>query len=387
MLRTVLDTDCLVLPDRLLAPGRITIDDQGRIAEIANRQPDRPDSGQPRRFLGPGLVDLQVNGFAGIDLLDTDESGFHELARALLHRGITAFLPTLISSPVPDLLERLETLSRWCIENPDTATPLGLHLEGPFLAPEARGTHRARDLRAPDPILMEEFLAAAQGRIRVVTLAPELPGALDLIESLSDQGVLVSLGHSRASYECTLEAADRGARMLTHFGNAMIPMHHRAPGLPGAGLVDPRLALGLIPDLLHVHPGILRLIWLAKGREGIVLVSDAIAAAGLEDGKYSFGDRRIQVEGGVCRDEEGRMAGSSLDLFEGLRRFLRSTEVSPCAGFQVASRNPARLLGDAEQRGGLRPGARADLLEMVSDDAGQLRLEAVYLAGRSISLH
>jgi N-acetylglucosamine-6-phosphate deacetylase len=387
MLRTVLDTDCLVLPDRLLTPGRITIDEEGRIAEIQSRHDEEAGASELRRFLAPGLVDLQVNGFSGIDLLTADSEDFQKLGQALLHSGVTGYLPTLISAPVPKLLERLEALATWCEPSSEAATPLGMHLEGPFLSPKARGTHRRSDLLAPDATLMEEFLSAAAGRIRLVTIAPELPGALDLIELLHDKGILVSLGHSQASYECTLEAAERGASLVTHFGNAMGPIHQRAPGLPGAGLVDARLSLGLIPDLLHLHPGILRLAWQAKGRDGIVLVSDAIAAAGLADGEYSFGERRIQVENGVCRDEEGHMAGASLGLFDGMRRFLHTTGISPCAGFQLAASNPARQLGLIGERGSLHLGSRADLLGLVRTKEGQLELDSVYLAGRSIELN
>ena len=383
MLRTVLDADCLVLPDRLQTPGRITIDEEGRIAGISSLPQDAVLPGQPSSYVAPGLIDLQVNGFAGIDLLDTDRAGFETLGRALLLRGVTGYLPTLISSPIPVLLERLATLAAWCVESADGATPLGLHLEGPFLSPQARGTHRKEDLREPDPGLLEEFLDAGAGRIRLVTLAPELPGSMELIELLRDRGVSASLGHSRASYECALEAADRGATLITHFGNAMGPLHQRAPGLPGAGLADPRLSLGLIPDLIHLHPGVLRLAWEAKGRAGLVLVSDAICAAGLEDGEYSFGGRRIHVESGVCKDDEGRLAGASVDLFEGMNRFAGATGVSPCAAFQASAANPARHLGLSGERGQLAPGARADLLCLERSEDGRVALQGVYLAGRS----
>ncbi len=386
MLRTVLDADCLILPDRLLTPGRITIDEMGLISGVDRRHPEEVGADGSLRFLAPGLMDFQVNGFAGIDLLTADEAGFQELCRNLVRRGVTGFLPTLISSPVPKLLERLETLAAWCHESPDASTPLGLHLEGPFLSPDARGTHRASDLRKPDLTLMEEFLAAASGRIRLVTLAPELPGAMELIEMLRDRHILVSLGHSQASFECALEAADRGACLLTHFGNAMGPLHQRAPGLPGAGLVDPRLSLGLITDLIHLHEGFLRMAWQAKGSRGIVLVSDSMTAAGLADGEYRFGDRKIKVVNGISSDEDGRMAGACLDLFQGLSGFLQATGVSPCAGIRAAAGNPAELLGLAAERGNLQAGARADLLTFVRQPDGRLVLKTVHLAGRPILL-
>jgi N-acetylglucosamine-6-phosphate deacetylase len=384
MLRTVLDADCLVLPDRLLTPGKVSIDKRGRISEVLRSADLDLETTNPHRFLAPGLVDLQVNGFGGIDLLDTDRAGFDTMGKALLGRGVTGYLPTLISSPAAQLLERLETISPWCEETTDTATPLGIHLEGPFLSPDARGTHRSVDLRPPDPVLLEEFLQAGAGKIRIVTLAPELPGAMELIETLSDKGILISLGHSRATYDCAIQATELGATLITHFGNAMVPIHQREPGLPGAGLADPRLSLGLIPDLVHLHAGVLRMAWQAKGRNGLILVSDAMTAAGLADGQYAFGGRHIHVEDGVCRDEEGHLAGASLDLFEGLNRFLDATEISPCAGFQVAAANPARHLGLSGERGSLQAGARADLLQMVRTPAGRLVLDGVYLAGRPV---
>jgi N-acetylglucosamine-6-phosphate deacetylase len=258
------------LVDGRLVPGDLEIED-GIVTAYGIL------SSKGRGIASPGFVDLQVNGFAGVDFLGTDADGFAAAGEALLETGVTAYLPTLITSEEADLVAALASV-------PD-AVPgpriLGVHLEGPFLSPARLGTHRRDSRRDPDPELLERLLAA--GPVRLMTLAPELPGALGLIDLLHERRVVVSLGHTDATAVQAHAAFDRGVRAVTHVFNAMRPLAHRDPGVVGAALSRPDVVVQAIVDGVHLDPDIVRLLWrAAAGR--LSLVTDAIAGAGLGDG-------------------------------------------------------------------------------------------------------
>lgn len=329
----------------------------------------------------PGMIDLQVNGFAGADFMTCSAADFLAARRAMLRCGVTSFLPTLITAEIDVLLTRLAQLAEW-IEDSDTrdgSRAIGIHLEGPFLAPEKRGAHPIDAVQAADPELLERFVDAGRGHLRMLTLAPELPGANALLERCKAHGIVPSLGHSASDYRTARAAFARGARLCTHFGNAMPPLHHREPGLQGAVLTNERALLCVIPDGIHVHDSILELASRAKGPRGVVLVSDAIAAAGLPDGEYSLAGQRVTVVDGACRNDEGVLAGSSLRLDRGLSRWARVTDADVHELEAVSSANAAELLGMSEL-GALRVGARADLVAF-RRNKGELSLDACWLGG------
>jgi N-acetylglucosamine-6-phosphate deacetylase len=352
------------LVDGRLVPGDVEIDD-GLIAAFGLRSPNGAGG-----IAAPGFVDLQVNGFGGVDFLEVGEDGYRRAGEALLETGVTSFLPTLITAPEHELLNALAEVPV------DSGGPriLGVHLEGPFLAARRLGTHRAAGRRDPDGALLERLLDA--GPVRMITLAPELPGALDLIDVLVARGVTVSCGHSDATAEQADAAFDRGARTVTHLFNAMRPFNHREPGIVGAALVREDVVVQIILDGIHLAPVTAALVWrAAAGR--IALVTDAVAAASADGGSYSLGSVALQVQDGAVRAPEGMLAGSLLTMIEAVRN-LHALGVPLDDALSAASTVPARVLG-LPDAGRLGIGLPADIV--VLDD--NLEVEGVFVGGEA----
>lgn len=358
------------------AAGAVTIAD-GRIAGVgaAGGATERLDGG----LLTAGLVDLQLNGAAGIDLAAADPDDWRAVAAHLAARGVTAFAPTFVTAPLAALAAALDATAAaiGALDGEPVAQPLGAHVEGPFLAPARRGAHPAADLRLPDA---DGVAALLRGRPPlIVTLAPELPGAAPAIARLRAAGVRVALGHSDATAAQAAAAADQGATLVTHLFNAMRALHHREPGLPGHALVDQRLTVGLIADLHHVAPDVVRLAFAAApGR--VALVSDAVAAAGMAPGPFRLGPiTAIADADGPPTLADGTLAGSALHLDEAVRNVV-ALGIDPAHALTAASATPAAAAGDTD-RGILAAGRRADLVWW-SDD---LEVRAVWIAGRRLA--
>ena len=327
-------------------------------------------AGRGRGIAAPGFVDLQVNGFAGVDFMRADAAEIRRAAAAVLETGVTAFQPTLITAAEEELVRAIAEVP----PNGDGAARiLGVHLEGPFLSPVRLGAHDGANRRDPDLGLAERLLDA--GPVRYMTLAPELPGALDLIRYLRSRDVTVSLGHTDATAEEAAAAFRAGATTVTHLFNAMRPFRHRDPGVVGAALVRPEVIVQLILDGNHVAPETARVAWAAAAGR-IALVTDAIAAAGAGDGSYFLGNGEVSVDGGVARRADGVLAGSSSTMLDAVRN-LCALGVSPAEALSAASAVPARVLR-RDDLGTIAPGARADVL--VLDDA--LELRRVVVAGK-----
>lgn len=317
------------------------------------------------RILTPGFIEVHTNGAGGYDAMDSAPDTLIQMARVLARFGTTAFLPTLITAPKAEILRGLTSLAQAVETARGGATPLGIHLEGPFLSPSRRGTHPMECLRPPTIEFLTEALDAARGRLKILTLAPELPGALEVIERLRRDGVIAALGHSDATYEETQQGIEAGARHAVHLFNAMRPFNHRDPGIIGAILNDDRISAEIITDGIHVHPQVVRTLFRAKRRDGIVLSTDSISAAAMPDGGYLLSGKRVTVTGGVCRDADGRLAGSSLTQDQALRHLMAWAEISAAEAVAAATVNAARVLG-LENKGRIRPGADADLV-LLSD--------------------
>jgi N-acetylglucosamine-6-phosphate deacetylase len=350
--------------DGVLLQGDVEVAD-GRIVGVGL------ESANGSGFAVPGLVDLQVNGFAGVDFAAADLAGYRRAGEALLEHGVTAFQPTLITAPEEELAAALAEVPRESIG----PRIIGAHLEGPFLSPLRLGAHPLGARRDPDAALLERLLAA--GPVSEMTLAPELDGALELVDLLNARGVVVSCGHSDATAEQANRAFDRGAATVTHLFNAMRPLGHRDPGIAGAALARDDVIVQLILDGHHLAEETARVVWrAAAGR--IALVSDAIAAAGVGDGTYRLGSVEVEVRAGVARREDGVLAGSSLTLIEAVRR-LHALDVPLADAMGAASTVPARVARRADL-GALSPGAPADVL--VLDDA--LEIRAVFVGGEDL---
>lgn len=337
-----------------------------------------PPAGGGRGVAIPGLVDLQVNGYGGVDLLhDADDDAWADCAERLLADGVTTWQPTLVTAPeaaLADGLRRAQRVARRRDRHRVRALPraLGVHLEGPFLSPARLGAHAPEHRRDPDPALLERLLAV--GGVTAVTLAPELPGAEALVARLAGAGVVVSLGHSEASAAQAAAAVALGARSVTHLFNAMPGIGGRAPGLAGFALGDARVAVQAIVDGVHLAEPVERLVLAAAGSR-LVLVSDAMAAAGMGDGRFRLAEADVTVEAGRATRADGTLAGSARPLIAALRRAV-ALGLPLERAVEAASAAPARLAGRPEL-GRLAPGAPADVV-VLDDD---LQIARVLRAG------
>jgi len=357
-----------LLLDGELRPGRVSM--QGD--RIATVEPD--PSIATDRVIAPGFIDLQVNGGYGIDFGESPER-IGEVAAWLPQTGCTSFLPTIVSSHGDRYRKVFESLP--AAFGVPGARVLGLHLEGPFLAPGKKGAHALDAIEAADDALFDALLD--EQSVRLVTLAPERPGALERIARLTERGVLVSLGHSEATFEQFEAGVDAGARMATHLFNAMSQLDSRKPGAVGAALVDERVTVGLIPDGVHLHPANLALTARMKGTQGIALVSDMMAAAGMPPGTYSLNDIPVFVDETSARLADGRLAGSILTMDAAVRNMTAWGRISLADALTMATQIPARLLGLGEL-GSIAPGNLADLAVLDAD----LRVVETWIAGEQV---
>jgi N-acetylglucosamine-6-phosphate deacetylase len=323
----------------------------------------------------PGFVDLQVNGAFGVDVA-TQPSRLAQLSEALLSTGTTAYLPTVISSPESLYEEILPGLAATIGRSSSGAEPLGIHLEGPFINVEKRGAHAAAHVVPPDPELLLRLLDL--GPVRMITVAPELQGADELMTLALRRGVVVSAGHSDAPFELAYGALDAWVAGITHLFNAMSALHHREPGLPGAAFAHPRAVCELIADGLHVHPEMVGLAFRMLGPDRVCLTTDAIAAAGMGDGEYRLATRTVYMDGGVPKLGSGAIAGSVLTMNEAFRNILAFTGCTLPEAARMASTTPARLVGEGRRRGRLVPGYAADVAVLAPD----LSVEAVWRGGK-----
>ena len=350
----------------VLEPGYVAMTG-GRITDVgAGPPPADPDIRLDGGVLVPGFVDLQVNGFYGTDLVDGDPVGWARVVQRLPETGTTAFLPTYITAPVPELVASLRKARKIAAEVPKGARILGVHLEGPFLSRARPGAHRPDWMVPPSAAAVAELLAAGQGVLRLVTLAPEVDGALAAVATLAAAGVLVSVGHSDATARQVADAADAGARMVTHLFNAQRGLHHREPGVVGQALTDPRLTSGLIVDLAHVAASVCALAFAAApGR--ICLVTDATAGAGMPPGRYVLGGEPVELPpgGGAPLRRDGTLAGSALRMDLALANAV-GVGLGLAAAVAAATRIPADLIGRPDL-GRLAPGAAADLAWLDDD--------------------
>jgi N-acetylglucosamine-6-phosphate deacetylase len=315
----------------------------------------------------PGLLDAQVNGYAGVDVLAADHEQLKALGAALRRDGVSAYQPTMITAPEDQVIAALGRIASLPEASDDEAAIVGAHLEGPFLSPRRPGAHPVEHLRPPDVGLLQRLLDA--GPVSMVTLAPELPGALELIQLCTARGVVVSLGHSEADAEDVERALAAGAAAVTHLFNAMAPLSARAPGLAGAALASENCEIQLIADGVHVADDLVRLAFTAApGRCSVV--SDAIAAASLGDGSYRLGPIEVEVREGVARRSDGTLAGGVASLAASLPR-LRRLGVEPADAISAVTARPAQLLLGRERSAGLRTGDPADVV--VLDDDHRIR--------------
>jgi N-acetylglucosamine-6-phosphate deacetylase len=323
--------------------------------------------------LVPGFLDVHIHGAGGHDVMEATEEALRAVTETAAAHGTTALLATTVTASEQRIRESAQGIAR-VISSQQAAIPqtrpraeiVGIHFEGPFISATRRGVHLAEWIAPPSVAALKGYLQAAEGTGRLLTLAPELPGALELITFASGAGLVVAMGHTDATYAEACAAIHRGVRHAAHVFNAMRPFSHRETGVLGAILTSPEVSAELIADGVHVDPPAMRLLLASKGAERVILVSDSTAATGMPDGKYQLGTFEVVVTRGVCRNAEGKLAGSTLTLDRAVRNMV-TLGVPLAAAVRMATLNPARLLGLEQRKGVLRPGADADLVLLDSD--------------------
>jgi N-acetylglucosamine-6-phosphate deacetylase len=313
----------------------------------------------------PGFVDVHIHGAGGRDVMEGTSDAMSAVAGMLARHGTTSFVATTVTASPEDTCRSVEGIARYIAVQHETDEPLaevlGVHYEGPFINPARRGVHPTEWIQLPSSEMMERFFQAAAGNARILTIAPELMGAAPCIDAARKAGVVVAMGHTDATYEQARAGMARGVRHAVHVYNAMRPFSHRDSGVIGAVLTSPEVTAELIADGVHVEEAAMRLLIQAKGAGGVVLVSDGVSATGMPDGKYMLGKFEVTVSGGVCRNAEGNLAGSTLTLDRALRNVV-ALGASLHDAVRMLTTNPATLLGIEFKKGALRTGADADIV-------------------------
>jgi N-acetylglucosamine-6-phosphate deacetylase len=365
----------VVTPQRVIENGIVLCED-GEIGFVGPAGEAAPEPGSQivdanGKVVMPGLIDTHFHGSGGDDVMANGSEGIRRISRALLKYGTTGYLPSTVAARHEALLRSIEDTIAAETEDrdsPETAEILGLHIEGPYINLKFKGAQPEWGIRDPDFDECRELLETAAGRIKVMTLAPELPGGLELIRFLTAAGVVASVGHSDADYETALAAIDAGATRATHLYNAMSGVHHRKPGLAAACLNEPGIRTELICDGIHVDPRMAQLAWRAKGREGITLITDATAAQGIGDGDYKMGDFQIRVRGPLCTlMDEVTIAGSVLTMNIAARNAMKFTGMNLIDAAYSASLLPAQTCGVAGRKGSIEAGKDADIAVLHPD--------------------
>src|SRR5215471_18054615 len=365
-MKTTITASHLITPTEWMESPVVVVED-GHVLSLASRASAEVPAGRhldfPGMILAPGLMDIHIHGGAGHDVMEADPAALPAIERHMVKHGVTSYLPTTVTAPEDSILTALEHLGKATAgpPMPGRARPLGIHLEGPFISHAKRGVHPPESLREPSPQALDRFWQASGGTICMMTVAPELPGAVETIRYARSLGIHSSVGHSNATSEETIAGIAAGADHATHTFNAMRSLDHREPGILGVVLANDALTADIIADGVHVDPAVVRLFLRAKGEEGAVLITDAISATGMPEGQYRLGPFVVQVKDGRC-DYQGKLAGSVLTLDRAVRNVVSFAGWKLQQAIRLVTLNPARLLGIAEHKGVIAPGSDADLV-------------------------
>jgi N-acetylglucosamine-6-phosphate deacetylase len=363
----------------------VVIADDGRIIEAGPRESLEIPAGAVvvdlgDRILAPGFFDIHIHGGAGHDVMAADPDGLARFERALANHGVTSYCPTTVTAPLDATYRSLEWLASAKSRRHENgrARPLGIHLEGPFISHAKRGVHPPDLLVEPSPALLDKFWQAAGGNVAVMTIAPELPGAIETIRAATEKGICVSLGHSNATLAEAQAGIAAGGRHSTHTFNAMRSLDHREPGVLGEVLYNNNVTSDIIVDGIHVHPEMVDLFLRAKGLDKAVLITDAMSATGMGDGKFRLGSFEVEVKGDRA-ERDGVLAGSVLTLDRAVRNVAKFANLKLQQAIRLATVNPARVLrlGDV---GIIAPGARADFVVLTPQGS----VERTICAGHAV---
>jgi N-acetylglucosamine-6-phosphate deacetylase len=328
----------------------------------------------------PGFVDVHIHGAGGHDVMEATDDALKAVSKMIASHGTTSFLATTVTGNPDAICKSSEGIAKYIALQHQTtdsrAEVLGIHFEGPFISPVRRGVHPPEWIHLPSADMLARFIEAAGGHAQLITIAPELLGAMPCIEAARNAGLVVGMGHTDANYEQARAAIAHGVHHAIHVYNAMRPFSHRDSGVIGAVLTSPEVTAELIADGIHVEDIAMKMLLQAKGAKGVILISDGTAATGMPDGKYMLGEMEVTVSGGVCRNSEGKLAGSALTLDRSLRNIVK-LGIPLGDALRMLTLNPAKLLGIEFKKGALRAGADADILLL----DGALNVTQVYTRG------
>jgi N-acetylglucosamine-6-phosphate deacetylase len=375
----------IITPFQLLE-DRIIIIEKGKIIAITDKKEDLAILKNveiieaQNKFIVPGYIDIHVHGGGGSDVMDGEYEAIKQVATTHSRFGTTAFLPTTMTMTKDKIIKSLKSIHEARLKGTGTAEILGIHLEGPYINPEKKGAQKEEDIKKVSVEEFLEFNKASGNLIRLVTIAPEMPGAIDFIRWLHQQGIIVSVGHSNATYKQVQEGIQAGLSHVTHIFNAMRGLHHREPGVVGAALSSPKLIVEMIADGIHLHPIVLKMLTQIKESEKLVLITDAMRATGFKEGTYDLGGQEVIVTQGQAKLKNGTLAGSLLTMDKAVKNLVTKVGISLLNAVQMASYNPAKCLGIDDKKGSLELYKDADIVILNKN----LETELTMVAGKVV---
>ena len=384
--RIIIINGIIITPFQLIC-GKAIIVEKGRIKEIVNKEElstatltEAEVIEAKDKFIVPGYIDIHIHGGGGSDVMDGDYEAVNQIAITHSRFGTTAFLPTTMTMSKDKIIRSLRSICKAAKKGTAGAEILGIHMEGPYINPEKKGAQKEEDIKK---ISVEEFLEfnqASGNLIRLVTIAPEMPGAIDFIRWLHQQGIIVSVGHSNATYKQVQEGIQAGLSHVTHIFNAMRGLHHREPGVVGAALSSPKLTVEMIADGIHIHPIVLKMLTQIKESEKLVLITDAMRATDFKEGTYDLGGQEVIVTQGQAKLKNGTLAGSVLTMDKAVKNLVTKVGISLLNAVQMASYNPAKCLGIDDKKGSLEINKDADIVILNKN----LEAELTMVAGKIV---
>ena len=384
--RLIIINGTIITPFQLIN-GKAIIVEKGKILEIKNEEEinklmlnGTEVIEAKNKFVVPGYINIHVHGGGGSDVMDGNYEAINQIAITHSRFGTTAFLPTTMTMSKDKIIRSLRSICEAVKKGTAGAEILGIHMEGPYINPEKKGAQKEEDIKK---ISLEEFLEfnqASGNLIRLVTIAPEMPGAISLIKYLYKQGIIASVGHTNATYVQTQAGIQAGLSHVTHTFDAMRGLHHREPGVVGAALTSPELTVEIIADGIHIHPIVLKILTKIKEGEKIVLITDAMRAAGMPEGVYDLGGQEVTVKKGRARLKDGTLAGSVLTMDKAVKNMVNKVGIQLPKAIQMASFNPARSIGIDDKKGSLEPGKDADIVILNKN----LETELTIVAGKIV---
>ena len=325
-------------------------------------------------YICPGFIDIHIHGSGGMDTMDAAENSLDNISKSVIKSGVTSYLPTTMTMEKEIIFNVLDNIKEYLKKENKGAQVLGVNVEGPFISKDKKGAQPEESIINPELNLFDKYLDI----IKIMTVAVEKAGAFELIEKLNNKGIITALGHSTANYEDVLKAKQHGLKLITHLYNAMTGLHHRHPGIVGAAL-NSSLSCELIADGIHIHPAVLELTTKIKSADELILVTDAIEAAGLGDGKYNLGGQQVIVKDGSARLKNGTLAGSVLTMDQALRNMIKFTGLELPDIIKMISFNPAKLLNMEHKIGQIKRGLQSDLVILDKE----LKVKEVFIKGKS----